>query len=461
MPPTNCKLPNPSLPPPSPTEIRTSQLAEQSQREFDAARTKLDQIGSAACARQLIALRCSTEQLASLRIRSCKLLRLAQEQLRTRSAELEREQRTICGPKLDQCERRRSGREEPRPNRIRQRSPRPSSGLLRSAASWRAPTGNIARSRRISRASANASPCCPSWSIGWKASMAACKSCCAWPENTAGESFGEVLGVVADLFHVDVDTAPLLEVALGERAQFIVLASADRLLERLARQPLGVAGTRWLPAARHAAAAQRRSITSTSQPNRALWAAPTNSSNRPPEFRPLAKRLLGRTWLVDRMSTALRLSQTAGRGLEFVTSDGELLAADGTIVIGSAPGRGWHHVAPQRTAGLPRTSRRIGKANRALRHASTPNSTRNAPSKSRSLPPRPRPAASWRTSWPIAVEKQPSAAAEWNALSTSRTKPDMSRGKPKRESHRFWPSANPSSRAKPKRSKHKASFKPI
>jgi chromosome segregation protein len=53
-----------------------------------------------------------------------------------------------------------------------------------------------------------------------------------------------------------------------------------------------------------------------------------------PEFVPLVKRLLSRTWLVDRLSTALRLSQTTGRGLEFVTSDGELLAADGTLVIG-------------------------------------------------------------------------------------------------------------------------------
>ena len=43
-----------------------------------------------------------------------------------------------------------------------------------------------------------------------------------------------------------------------------------------------------------------------------------------PEVVPLARRLLGRTWLVDRLATALRLAQTAGRGLEFVTSDGEL-----------------------------------------------------------------------------------------------------------------------------------------
>ncbi len=52
------------------------------------------------------------------------------------------------------------------------------------------------------------------------------------------------------------------------------------------------------------------------------------------EYQVLARRLLGRTWLVDRLSTALRLAQSVGRGLEFVTSDGELVAADGTVIVG-------------------------------------------------------------------------------------------------------------------------------
>ncbi len=53
-----------------------------------------------------------------------------------------------------------------------------------------------------------------------------------------------------------------------------------------------------------------------------------------PEYQPLARRLLGRTWLVDRLSTALRLAQSIGRGLEFVTSDGELVSADGSLIVG-------------------------------------------------------------------------------------------------------------------------------
>ena len=152
--------------------------------------------------------------------------------------------------------------------------------------------------------------------------------------ESAGESFGEMLGVVADLFHCDVDTAPLLEVALGERAQFIVLASADRLLERLASQPLGVPGRVGflrLDTRPPATALDHVDLSTES----GVMGRADQFVEVAPEHRALVKRLLGRTWLVDRLATALRLSQSAGRGLEFVTSDGELLTADGTLVIGS------------------------------------------------------------------------------------------------------------------------------
>ena len=52
------------------------------------------------------------------------------------------------------------------------------------------------------------------------------------------------------------------------------------------------------------------------------------------EYQVLARRLLGRTWLVDRLVDGAALAQSVGRGLEFVTSDGELVAADGTVIVG-------------------------------------------------------------------------------------------------------------------------------
>ncbi len=144
---------------------------------------------------------------------------------------------------------------------------------------------------------------------------------------------GDVLGVVADLFHVDVDTAPLVEVALGEQTQFIVLRSSGRLLEWLDTQPLGVTGrVGFLRLDVHAPEAALDHVDLSSEPG--VMGRADRFVETAPELAPLVRRLLGRTWLVDRLSTALRLAQTTGRGLSFVSSDGQLLSADGTLVVG-------------------------------------------------------------------------------------------------------------------------------
>jgi len=145
--------------------------------------------------------------------------------------------------------------------------------------------------------------------------------------------FGDVPGVVADLFHVDVDSAPLIEVALGERAQYIVLSSSSRLIQRLHDQPLRVEGR-----VGFLALDARQQLTALDHVDLSAEPGVMGRADRfiesAPEHQPLARRLLGRTWLVDRIATALRLVQSIGRGLEFVTADGELIAADGTIVVG-------------------------------------------------------------------------------------------------------------------------------
>ena len=53
-----------------------------------------------------------------------------------------------------------------------------------------------------------------------------------------------------------------------------------------------------------------------------------------PEFAPLVRRLLGRTWIVDRLSHALALAANGATGVQFVTRNGEMLAADGTLSVG-------------------------------------------------------------------------------------------------------------------------------
>jgi chromosome segregation protein len=144
---------------------------------------------------------------------------------------------------------------------------------------------------------------------------------------------GGVCGVVADLFHVDIDSAPLIEVALGERAQFIVVTAGEPLLELLRREPLGVAdrvGFLRLDVATPTSPLDRLDLS----PEPGVMGRADRFVEAARQFVPLVQRLLRRTWLVDRLSTAVHLAEGAGRGLEFVTSDGELLMPDGTLVVG-------------------------------------------------------------------------------------------------------------------------------
>ncbi|MDO4551474.1 MAG: AAA family ATPase [Planctomycetia bacterium] len=54
--------------------------------------------------------------------------------------------------------------------------------------------------------------------------------------------FRDVRGLVADLIQVNVDAAPLIEVALGEKAQYIVVAEHSKLLDELKQNPQGFPG---------------------------------------------------------------------------------------------------------------------------------------------------------------------------------------------------------------------------
>jgi chromosome segregation protein len=144
---------------------------------------------------------------------------------------------------------------------------------------------------------------------------------------------GDVRGVVADLFHVDVDSAPLVEMALGERTQFAVITSAARLLESLVIEPLKTGGRVGFLSLEHRTPPTALDHVDLSAEPGVMGRADSFVESAP-EYQPFVRQLLGRTWIVDRLSTALRLSRTTGRGLDFVTADGELMAADGTLIVG-------------------------------------------------------------------------------------------------------------------------------
>ena len=142
-----------------------------------------------------------------------------------------------------------------------------------------------------------------------------------------------VYGLVADLIQVDVDLAAMVEAALEGRTNHVVVDSGEGVLETLNKQDATFSsrvGFQRLDCQSPAAAVDR--IDLTGEPG--VMGRADDFVEAEPRFAGLLQRLLGRTWFVDNAATAVRLSRSMGRGLNFVTHAGELIGADGTLLVG-------------------------------------------------------------------------------------------------------------------------------
>lgn len=151
-----------------------------------------------------------------------------------------------------------------------------------------------------------------------------------------------VAGLVADLLTVRREYAPLIDLALGERAeQFVVRKPGD--LEEALRSRVQPFSSRvsFLPLV-------PRGITQSAEPEEALLAKAGGGTPSVPEIIPaeqvvtcedaefaaLPTQLLGNTFLVRDLSLARSLA-TRMPGCRFVTFQGELLDLDGTLTVGT------------------------------------------------------------------------------------------------------------------------------
>ncbi len=151
-------------------------------------------------------------------------------------------------------------------------------------------------------------------------------------ESTAGP-FRQIRGLVADLLNVHMDTAPLIEAALGEVAQYVVLAGSRELVEHLqheAGRPAGRVGFVRLDVLPAITGAEL--IDLAGEPG--VVGRADQFVETSPEFAVLAKRLLGQTWIVETLADALALAESTGRGLTFVSRTCDVVAADGTLLVG-------------------------------------------------------------------------------------------------------------------------------
>ena len=154
--------------------------------------------------------------------------------------------------------------------------------------------------------------------------------------------FHNVHGLVADLIRVNVETAHIIELALGADAEHIVVSPDPELF-------------RYIEANEQSFAGKVSFIWPEPNPKNEQRLAPGPYDGVPgvlgradrfvetdPEFEHLVWRLLGRTWIVESLSVAKKLYKKSDGRTNFITLAGQALNANGTFVVGPAQSSsGW------------------------------------------------------------------------------------------------------------------------
>ena len=151
--------------------------------------------------------------------------------------------------------------------------------------------------------------------------------------NPAGP-MGDVIGLVADLVSVNVQHAAIVDVALGELAQFVVVDGLS-LTSEIAEEKLKLNG-------RVGLIQLDSPPTFGTDPNVNLNGAPgvIGRADRlvqvEPPYVAFIRQLLGGTWVIKTLADALELQRNHANAekVRFVTLDGEIVEADGALVVG-------------------------------------------------------------------------------------------------------------------------------
>ena len=152
--------------------------------------------------------------------------------------------------------------------------------------------------------------------------------------NDQAGPMSEVIGIVADLVNVNVQHAALVDVALGDIAQFVIV-NGEKLITQIANEKIKLGG--------------RVGLIQLDEPP-TLGADPGVNLNGvagvigradrlvqvQPKYAEFIRKMLGGTWLVKTLNIAidLRSSHDSADRVRFITLDGEIVEADGSVVVG-------------------------------------------------------------------------------------------------------------------------------
>ncbi len=139
-----------------------------------------------------------------------------------------------------------------------------------------------------------------------------------------------VRGVVADLLRAPFESAALIDVALGDKAQGVVIAGAtvEKFAAQLDQEIRG--RVRFISLLGEAVSPPLQL-----EGRDGVVARADHLVEAELPYYHLAVRLLADAWIVDTLATAFALARETHGAARFVTLAGELLERDGTLVVGS------------------------------------------------------------------------------------------------------------------------------
>jgi chromosome segregation protein len=173
------------------------------------------------------------------------------------------------------------------------------------------------------------------------------KEILALAKEADGPPWNHVLGNVVDLLEVDLENAALLEVALGARAQLIVLEDGRPLLDYLADDKCRLSGRVGFMAVSVVPPATDGKHNWPSAPHKpgldlsgraGIVCRADRLVRSASGIHHLPEYLLSDTWIVSHLDTALALAATVAEPCRFVTLQGELLESNGALYAGTFRG---------------------------------------------------------------------------------------------------------------------------
>ena len=152
-------------------------------------------------------------------------------------------------------------------------------------------------------------------------------------KQTNSGPLNEIIGMVADLLQVNVQHASLVDLALGEVTQYVVV-NGNELIDAVAKNEVVVKGrTGFISVG--APCTLNASVTGSLEGQSGVIGrldSLVQVIDGP--HRATLERMLSGTWVVRDLASALDLFDNCGEKVRFVTLDNQIIESDGTVLIG-------------------------------------------------------------------------------------------------------------------------------